>query len=52
MTDDQPELTARIKEANEKILSNFSLQTELLCNQKRKSLEVKKHYRIERIGAD
>lgn len=52
MPNDQLELAARTKEANEKILSNLSFQAEPLCNQKRKSLEVKRQYRIERIGAD
>lgn len=51
---DQLELAERLIEANEKIVSNLSFQAGPLCNQKRKSLEVKRQYRIESlwIGAD
>lgn len=38
MPNDQLELTARMKEANVKILSNPSFQAEPLCSQKKKKI--------------
>lgn len=49
MPNDQLELTARMKEANVKILSNLSFQAEPLCSQKKKNLEVKRQCRIENL---
>lgn len=49
MPNDQLELTARMKEAHEKILSNPSFQAEPLYSQKRKYPEVKRRYGIESV---